>query len=237
MNTDYYENTDKNFEEALKLNSTEFSNEELKQMLCFGNIVQKQIAALNYSNVKTEEDAKILLDNLTGCDGKIREAVAFQINKILIEKPQTHILFAKLSAETFADATIDINGNICRLVTDSAAILKTYEDFSKQYTQKIIKFAKIALQELDKFIFRDKKYVINKQIFKLYWCLETLKNFYKYAESDDFNYVIEKSFQQKEYTIREKVAEIITDLEGFENIKIQLQNDKNYYVRQAILNH
>ena len=40
---------------------------------------------------------------------------------------------------------------------------------------EILKFINDSFKELDKFIFRDKKYVINKQLFKLYWSLEALK--------------------------------------------------------------
>ena len=80
-------------------------------------------------------------------------------------------------AEVFANASIDINANICRLVIDSVAILKKDSEFSEKYLNKILMFIKEAFIEIDKFIFRDKKYVINKQLFKLYWCLEALKLF------------------------------------------------------------
>ena len=42
LNTGFYENLDKNFEEALNLSMQDFSHEELIEFLKNGNIPQKQ---------------------------------------------------------------------------------------------------------------------------------------------------------------------------------------------------
>lgn len=233
-NSEYYDDLDKNFNAAIKLCQQEYSHQELLKMLKTGNIPQKQIAALKFDYVNDKNDAMALIDNLTGCDGKIRESVAQKINMLIQSDINTASIFAQISADAFADATVDINANICRLIVDSAFILKNYDSFSRTYTDKIIEFAKESLCELDKFIFRDKKYVINKQIFKLYWCLEALSEFYIFADNHAFAQIIEKSAAQTEYTIREKTAQIISKNSGFENIKAKLINDDNYYVRQAL---
>ena len=47
---------------------------------------------------------------------------------------------------------------------------------------QILDFIYEAFEALDNFIFRDKKYVINKQLFKLYWCLEAIKIFARIIE-------------------------------------------------------
>ena len=233
LNTGFYKDLDTNFQIACELSEKELSHSELIEMLKNGNIPEKQIAALKLERVETEDEAKILIDNLTGCDGKIREAVALKISNLLNENPMIKNLFNY--PNVFADATIDINGNICRLVLDSVKILKS-EIFTPIYIEKISGFIKEAYKELDSFIFRDKKYVINKQLFKLYWCLEALKLFAEELDKDELLTILERASVEKEYTIREKVAEILLLVEGekFEQLKRKLKTDENYYVRKKL---
>ena len=234
MNTGFYDDLDTNFELALEMANQKFSHDELIDLLSNGNIPQKQIAALSLDCVNDENEANVLISNLTGCDGKIREAVALKIKFLLQEFPTIYTLFNQ--ADIFADATIDINGNICRLVLDSVEILKQDRQFAKIYLAKIFSFVHDAFEKLDSFIFRDKKYVINKQIFKLYWCLEALKLFVQEMSLEELLPILEKAMQIQEYTIREKVAQIVNSLDKMElqDIKNRLQNDDNYYVRNAI---
>ena len=234
LNTGFYKDLDTNFEQALEMSDKKFSHIELIDMLKFGNIPEKQIAALKLERLDSQDEANILVSNLTGCDGKIREAVALKIKNLVLENSGYIKYFNQ--AEAFADASIDINGNICRLVIDSVEILKKSEDFSKRYIARILKFTNEAFKELDSFIFRDKKYVINKQLFKLYWCLEALKHFAKDLQLESLKPILERACIEQEYTIREKVAQIIMllDDEHLQDLKFKLQNDENYYVRNAI---
>ena len=228
MNSGFYKDLDTNFEQAFEMSARSFSHDELIEMLQNVNIPQKQLAALRIEEINNQLEADTLVSNLTGCDGKIREAVSLKINNLLREKPHCTMFFNH--AEIFADATIDINANICRLVVDSVAILKQNEEFTKIYLEKIFGFIENAFIELDKIVFRDKKYVINKQLFKLYWCLETLKFFVNDIEPEKLLKILERSCEETEYTIREKVAQIAV-LTDFDNLKAQLREDENYYVR------
>lgn len=225
--------TNSDLEYAYNLNCSDLNQEDFLNMLQNGNVAEKQIAALKIENVTSKDEAIILLNNLTGCDGKIREAVAFKINELLLYKENIKHIFAEVSAEKFAQATIDINANICRLILESAELLRDYPGFSEQYTSLIIKYTNSALSELDKFIFRDKKYVINKQLFKLYWCLEALYYFYDYTDVQVLKTILTKSVRQSEYTIREKVAQICKKHRLFPDIQKELKNDENYYVRNV----
>ena len=233
MNIGFYKDLDTNFELACKMSEQDFSHEELVEMLRVGNIPEKQIAALKISELKNEDEAKVLLDNLTGCDGKIREAVALKINQLLNENKAYAQLFTKLDFIPFANATIDINGNICKLVIDSVSILKRDQNFSKAYLKQILEFTNETFVELDKFIFRDKKYVINKQLFKLYWCLEALKHFACELDTEKLLPLLERASTEKEYTIREKVAQILvlTNNKALNELKNKLTQDENYYVK------
>ena len=233
-NKAFYKDLDTNFELACKMCEKQFTHEELAEMLKTGNDSEKQLSALNFDYVNDSEDAYALLNNLTGCDGKIREAVAFRINYILNNNPQSRQVFSNICAKTFADATIDINANICRLIVDSAELLIEYNDFSNEYTKQVLNFAIEALNKLDKFIFKDKKYTINKQLFKLYWSLEALINFYSFADEIILKDILERSSSQTEYTIREKTAQIILNSKKFDDIREKLINDENYYVRQIL---
>ncbi len=232
LNNDFNNNLDENFEQACFLSDKEFKHYELVEMLQSGNIPQKQIAALKFDYVKEECDALSLLNNLTGCDGKIRETVALRINQLLRDNFDTCKIFSKLSADILADASIDINANICRFAIDSADLLKFDKEFAKKYTKKIVNYASSALSEIDKFIYRDKKYVINKQMFKLYWCLEALTYFYEYADKTTLNNILAKSIKQQDYTVREKSAQVLCASHLFRDLEDELMSDENYYVRQ-----
>ena len=233
MNTGFYKDLDTNFEIAYEMAQKSFNHNELIQMLETGNIPEKQIAALSLEQINNQKEAEILVNNLTGCDGKIREAVALKINQFLHAQPNYTEYFHQ--AEIFANASIDINGNICRLVIDTVSILKQDSDFANTYLNRIIKFINETFSEIDKFIFRDKKYVINKQLFKLYWCLESLKLFTSEIDKTELLEILNRASKEKEYTIREKVAQILilVDNETFNDLKTYLKNDENYYVRNV----
>lgn len=235
LNTGFYADLDTNFEQALILSEHEFSHAELLELLKNGNIPEKQIAALRFDKVTNSEDAAVLMSNLTGCDGKIREAVALRINQIITSTPESAQFF--MNPLKFADAVIDINANICRFVADTVKFLKFDEAFSREYTARILTFTNEALDALDKFIFRDKKYVINKQLFKLYWCLETLKDFYEFVPDNILESLLSRCAEESEYTIREKTADILVLSAKFPKLSEKLMNDENYYVRAAFLNH
>lgn len=232
MNSGFYNDLDTNFKEALEMSKRDFLHDELINMLINGNIPQKQIAALRLDCLNSKQEADILIGNLTGCDGKIREAVALTINNLLNQN-KDYALYFYHKPEIFANATIDINGNICRLVIDSVSILKNNKGFTTTYLKYITKFISEAFDELNNFNFRDKKYTINKQLFKLYWCLETLKLFVNIIDINVLYSIIERASKEREYTIREKTAQLIkiSNNKIFDSIKKELMNDDNYYVK------
>ena len=86
MNNTYYENLDQNFINALNFYQTDYKHEELIEMLKSGNIVQKQIAALKLESINNSCDAQVLLSNLTGQDGKIREVVSLRLSEFISDK-------------------------------------------------------------------------------------------------------------------------------------------------------
>ncbi len=225
------------FNSALSLCNKKFSHNDLIEFLKLGNVVERQFAALSLESIENEDEADVFLSNLVGVDGKIREAIALKLSELTQKTPQ---LFCHgKNAKIFSDATIDIDGNVCRLAIESAKNLSISEDFSKLYTENLLNIVKTALNEISKFTFRDKKYKINKQVFKIYWCLEALAFFYKYLDSDILIDLLTSCSSLSEYTIREKCANILKKI-GQNNINKELfdklRQDENYYVRNSINN-
>ena len=93
-------------------------------------------------------------------------------------------------------------------------------------TSKTLELAKIVKT----FDPQDGKYKVNKEIFKLYWYLETI---YHFAEFIDIKEIIFETKDIQDYTIREKTAKILSKFDNFEQIKQELKKDENYYVRRV----
>ena len=235
MNSSYYETLDENFTQALKLYEQEYTHSELIELLNHGNIVQKQIAALRLDGIYSNNDAQVLVSNLTGQDGKIREAVSLRLNEFMSDSDMLKFFQSAENYQVFLDAIIDINANICRNVISAISNLKTDSEFCNIFCQKLTQLTFDLLEKIEKFDFHDGKYKVNKEVFKLYWCLETIYEFYDKLNFEDLKQIILRAKEIDEYTIREKAAKILThkfEDEELLNAKIELQNDKNYYVRR-----
>ncbi|MCD8377795.1 MAG: hypothetical protein LUB59_03300 [Candidatus Gastranaerophilales bacterium] len=235
MNSKYEETLDKNFDRALELCSNSYSYGDLIGFLKSGNIAEKQYAALEISELRTQEDAEIFLSNLINCDGKIREATAQKFLEFVKNKIYCGY-FSKFPV-ILAKSTIDINANISRMVIDGLYYLKGNEEFADKYVKIILRFIDEAFQGLDKIVYKDKKYTINKQIFKLYWCLEGLNNFCDYVCADKLRVILGRAIDLSEYTVREKAAQLImknSSNQKFKYLVDRVTADENYYVRLCI---
>ncbi|MBR6098585.1 hypothetical protein IKP85_02445 [bacterium] len=240
MNNSYYETLDENFNEALNLIDKDLTHSELVQMLLNGNIPQKQLAALRLEELTSKDDAAALLNNLVGQDGKIREAVSLKIKELAADNYYKKY-FYELDNETLSDyflaAIIDINGNICRNILDTIIYFEDNNIFTGLFTNKLVKLIYELNDKIKDFDFQDGKYKVNKEVFKLYWCLEAVNIYYNKIPLSDLKNIIKTSKNIDEYTIREKVAKILTnDIKDKELLIIreELKNDKNYYVRRIL---
>lgn len=235
MNNSYYETLDENFEQALNLYETNHTHSELLEFLKSENIVQKQIAALKLETIKSIEDAQILVSDLVGQDGKIREAVSLRLNEFMSNPELLPFFETKENYKIFLDAIIDINANICRNVISAISNLKNNEDFCNLFCLELVNLTNSLLGKIEKFDFQDGKYKVNKEVFKLYWCLETIYEFWDKIPFEDLKRIILRAKDIQEYTIREKAAKILTrDFADNElsQAKEELKNDRNYYVRR-----
>ena len=240
MNNDYYQTLDENFKEALNLIDKELSHSELIEFLKSGNIPQKQLAALKLDKLENSNEAEILLNNLVGQDGKIREAVSLKIKELLgneIYLSYFNSINLNILSDYFLAAIIDINGNICRNILDSLLYFKWNKDFLNLFIPKLINLIHDLIGKINNFDVKDGKYKVNKELFKLYWCLEAVNILYDKFRVDDLKKIITQTKDIEEYTIREKVAKILvneTDDNELISIREELKSDTNYYVRRVL---
>lgn len=235
LNNTYNETLDKNFKQAVELYETKYSHQQLLELLKNGNIPEKQIAVLKMEGIYSVDEARILMDNLTGQDGKIREAVSLKLKEFMSDYKTLQFFKGKEFCNVFLDAVIDINGNICRNVISSIENLRNDDEFCSVFCDKLYEITKELITIVEKFDFKDGKYKVNKEAFKLYWCLETMYVFWDKIEIQKLKNIIMRSKNIQEYTIREKTAKILT--RNFVDADLvsareELKNDINYYVRR-----
>ncbi len=219
------------FNTALNIYEKEYSHENLINLLKNGSVVEKQAAVLKINAITTQEEAEILISNLTGCDGKIREAVSFRLKEFIPGNPKFYVGFQ----DTLLDAVIDINGNICRNVLCAIYSLKNYPEFYIDFCQKLCAKTEESIEKVKSFDIQDGKYKINKAVFKLYWYLETIYEFCTFIEKNTLIKILSQTKDINDYTIREKTAKILSKIHDDKDlltIKQELKNDRNYYVRR-----
>ena len=223
---------DKDFNQALNIYENDYSHEDLINFLKNGTVAEKQTAVLKLDNLKSKSEAEIFMNNLTGCDGKIREAVSFRLKDFMVENPEYFVDYA----EIFLDAVVDINGNICRNTIFALRYLRNFPQFCEKFCAELLRRSAELAQKAKDFDIQEGKYKINKEIFKLYWYLETICEFVDYVDKSELLEILNDTGQIIDYTIREKTAKILTKLDGneFDMLKTKLQNDENYYVRRIL---
>lgn len=221
-----------NFDECFKFFERDLSHKELYTGLRDGNIAQKQLSCVRIESCGNAEQAEILMDNLTGIDGKVRESVSFKLKTFIAIRPE--LFCRKDFYGIFLDAIIDINGNICRNVISALEALTTERDFSEYFIKNIITRALAVTGTIENFEYKDRKYVTNKEVFKLYWYLETLGIFSEIPAEELFP-LLERTSKIEEYTIREKTARLLSKLPPEMAEKLDgLNFDNNFYVNLAL---
>ncbi len=219
------------FNTAFKIYENDYSHDDLINCLKSGNDVEKQACTLKLDRIENKDEAKILMSNLTGCDGKIREAVSFRLKEFMEKNPEFFTDFT----EIFLDAIIDINGNICRNTITALKSLQNNEEFCHDFCEKLMACTIPTALKVQKFDIQEGKYKINKEVFKLYWYLETIFHFSQFFKNSDLTAILTETASIKDYTIREKTAKILSKVQKDDTLlklKEILKKDENYYVRR-----
>lgn len=232
MTCNYKNNSD--FEYACNFFEKNFTQSELWSYLDNGSDLEKQLATLKIETVQSENQAQILVNNLTGVDGKIREAISAKI-KCFLDNPAIQIYFLnKEFYPIYLDAIIDINGNICRNIIDGLKNIANDAEFSTYMLNEIIKRSLVLCEKIKNFDYKTRKYVTNKEIFKLYWYLTTLAIFNDLPQKE-FYKLAHEVCEIEEYTVREKLAILISKLPLKEQEQfVNLNSDNNIYIVKAL---
>lgn len=220
---------------GLKSNfSVEYNYEELIVLLSSKNLQEKHFAILELEEIKTQKEAKILVSNLVGQDGKIREAVAFKINELMNNPQYTDFFIDEEIFATMLEGLMDINGNVCRQILNCTR----NEPFGAYLCQKLPKIIREILVKIEQLELNEKQYVLSKRNFQLYWCLETLYNIIEKINFEEIKNILLKTGEFYDYTIREKTAKILTKVDNsdLQELKNKLKKDENYYVRRYFCN-
>ncbi|MDD3436586.1 MAG: hypothetical protein PHC64_05485 [Candidatus Gastranaerophilales bacterium] len=236
MNNTLDNGFEQNFNAAMKMSLEEYDYESLLGFLRCGKIPERQIAALKLNEIKSIEDAKILVSNLTGQDGKVREAVSFKINELVKNTDYMPVFLDEKIFEILIQGIMDINGNVCRQIIEVISNLKQNSCFRDYISKKLPESTKKILKKTAKLSSKDKQYVISKRNFQLYWCLEALYDFVEHIDYKILKEIILKTAEFENYTIREKTAKILTKIDSpeFKELKQKLKNDENYYVKRLL---
>lgn len=232
MNDTLNTSLEANFNTAMKLSEEKYDYQTLIELLSSEKIVEKQIAILELKEIKSVEDAKILVSNLVGQDGKIREAAAFKINELTQNPSYIGYFVGEYFFEQFLEAIMDINGNVCRNIV----CLPNITEFTQYLCDKLPERINIILAEIAEIDAKTRQYVISKRNFQLYWSLEALDNIIGIINFNEIKNILFKGGEFYDYTIREKTAKIIAKLNNSEldELKEKLTNDENYYVRRYL---
>lgn len=205
--------------------------EGLINLLSSDDIKQKHFAVLELEEIRSCEDAKLLVSNLVGQDGKIREAVAFKINEFFKNPDFIEFFISEDNFAVLLQGIMDINGNVCRHI---CALDR--EEFNQYLSEKLPSEIDAILARINELEADEKQYVISKRNFQLYWCLEALCNIINEVEFSQIKDILFVTAEFSDYTIREKTAKIVAKLDNFElvGLKTKLKEDENYYVRRYL---
>lgn len=224
---------DENFNIAANLCEQNYDYQKLISFLENGNVMERQLGALEIQGVKSQTDAMILVSNLIQQDGKIREAVAFKVNQLIRNDNFADFLNSEKVFEVLFEGLMDINGNISRLICE---ICDFNVPFKKYLAVNLPQKIGEILIKIEALSADEKQYKISKRNFQLYWSLEAL--YYCISEIDisEIKSFLLQTGEFEDYTIREKTAKVlakVTDSQ-LDNLKENLKHDDNYYVRRYL---
>lgn len=230
-------------ERALEIIQKPYEKDEILSLLENGDEFEKPVAIMSLESLCNKKEADLLINNLTGCDGRIREASALKISEFLKNSEIAPYFFDECSLETILNGIMDINPNVGRALIDG---IKECQPLQKLILPKLIDRILNIIEKLkalsdtpyaDNKLKNTKNHAKNKIVFNLYWALEALyytdfNNFTQEKLLDILNF----TSGYIDYTIREKTAKILSKMnEQPSDLLQKLKNDKNFYVKNQLL--
>ena len=224
-----FEKNMKMLSEAIKCSEDNYSHNDIIDVLKGDDDIKKQFCLIELNKIDTQEEANILVFNLTNHSGPIRETSAFKIGDLISNVEYKKYFQTKEIIDTFVKAITDINPSVSRYSID---FIKFVDDVEYLY-KRIIEEIKITLSNIDETV-KNRSYVQNKKNFNLYWNLEAIIAIAdKITLQEELIEILEKTALSNDYTIREKTAKTASLL-NVQSVLTLLKDDENVYVRKYI---
>ena len=229
-----YENNMKTLSKALEYCDTDFSHEEIINVLSSDDDVKKQLCILNLNYLYNQSEADVLVSNLTLHSGPVRETSSYKILDFILNPDYNGFFQSENIINSFISAVADINPSVSR---NAVQILK-YVQNSEYIYKSLINIINNLLENIDNES-KNRSYVQNKKNFSLYWNLEAIISISdKITPGDELIEILKKTAKSSDYTIREKTAKTakIFSLknQNFIIVSDLLKNDENIYVKKFI---
>lgn len=224
--------TPDDMQKAYGLFNENFSKNDIFEVLKSSDDIKKQVCLIKLQSISCQEDADILVSVLTGQHGPVREICSFKINEFLKREDFRCFFSGDITREILLNGLNDIIPTVARNIIEVVKFIPNQEKIRCEIEKRIL-----ALDEESNRDDNLSNHEITKKVFKLYWYLEALSEIAQDCQYDKmFEKIIEKTYRHEDYTIREKVAKILSCLTGFENIKKELKTDINPYVFSKLTN-
>lgn len=229
-----YENNIKMLSLAYKYCQENFLHDEIIEILSGDDDIKKQLCLIELDCVNSQKEADILVWNLTGKSGPVRETASFKILDLIFQEEFKSFFQTKEILNTFIKSITDINPSVSR---NAVEFIKYVDDYEYLYNE-ILKEIKITLSNIDE-TSKNRSYVQNKKNFNLYWNLEALAGISdKVVPTSELQGLLEKTALSNDYTIREKTAKVAYLLSSknskFKKIIELLKDDNNIYVKKFV---
>ncbi len=224
-----YEKNMKILSQAIMHCEQELSHKEIIRVLQGEDDIEKQLRLIELQAVYNQEEADVLVFNLTQHSGPVRETAAYKISELISKAEFKNFFQTENIMNTFVKAITDINPSVSRSAVE---IIRFVENSSYIY-QSIIEELNTTLSQLDIEV-KNRSYVQNKKNFNLYWNLEALISISDLVAADEHLLKILKiTAESNDYTIREKTAKA-AQVFGFEQVLESLKDDTNVYVKKYL---
>ncbi len=220
--------------QAMEYCYEDLSHQDLIKELLSDNDLKKQLCIIKIQQLNSQSEADILVSNLTGKSGPIRETISFKILELIKQEAYCKYFQKEEILDTFVKAVTDINPSVSR---NTVEIIKYVENAQYLYASLIAEIKKTLNEMQD--IQQVRSYDTNKKNFNLYWNIEAIISIGSKIQADeDFFLILKQTACSNDYTIREKTAKAahVLSLQDnrFKVVLNLLSNDSNVYVQKYL---
>lgn len=229
-----YENNIKMLSLAYKYCQENFLHDEIIEVLSGDDDIKKQLCLISLKGVYSQSEADILVWNLTGKSGPVRETASYKILELISEPEFKGFFQTPQISNAFVKSVTDINPSVSR---NAVEFIKYVDDCEYLYNE-ILKEIKITLADIDENS-KNRSYVQNKKNFNLYWNLEALASIAdRLSSADELLEILVRTAGSNDYTIRERTVRTaslyLSRNPEFARIIDLLKNDDNIYVKRYV---